>query len=78
MEPEGSLAYSQEFSTCPCPEPDQSSQYLPSYISEIHLNIIHPPTLGVLNGLFPSWLPSNNLCAFLFSPIRAACPAYVA
>jgi hypothetical protein len=25
MEPEGSLSHSQELSTCPCPEPDQSS-----------------------------------------------------
>jgi hypothetical protein len=43
MEPEGSLPCSQEPSTGPYPEPDQSSQY-DSILSKIHFNIIHPPT----------------------------------
>jgi hypothetical protein len=33
--------------------------------------------LGLLNGLFPSGFPTNNLYTFLFSPIRATCPAYL-
>jgi hypothetical protein len=41
MEPEGSLACSQEHSTGPYPEPAQST---PSYLSMIHFNIVHPPT----------------------------------
>jgi hypothetical protein len=65
MEPEGSISNSQEFSTCPYPEPDQYHLY------EIYLR------LGLPSGLFPSGIPTNNLHAFLFSPIRATCPAHL-
>jgi hypothetical protein len=41
MEPEGSLPYSQEPSTGPYPEPDQSNS---SHLSKILFNIVHPPT----------------------------------
>jgi hypothetical protein len=43
MEPEGLLPCSQEPSTGPYPEPDQSTSYHP-ILSKIHLNIVHPPT----------------------------------
>jgi hypothetical protein len=33
--------------------------------------------LGLPCGLFPSGFPTNNLYTFLFSPIRATCPAYL-
>jgi hypothetical protein len=33
--------------------------------------------LGRPSGLFPSGFPTNNLYTFLFSPIRATCPAYL-
>jgi hypothetical protein len=32
---------------------------------------------GLCCGLFPSGFPSNNLQAFLFSPIHATCPAFL-
>jgi hypothetical protein len=44
MEPEGSIPYSQEPSTGPYPEPYQSNRHIPSYLSKIHFNIVHPPT----------------------------------
>jgi hypothetical protein len=33
--------------------------------------------LGLLSGLFRSGFPTNNLYTFLFSPIRATCPAHL-
>jgi hypothetical protein len=50
---------------------------IPSYLSKIHFNIVHPPTSGLPSGLFPSGLPINILYAFLFSPTRATCPAHL-
>jgi hypothetical protein len=41
---------------------------IPSYLSKIHFNIVQPPT---------SWSSTNILYAFLFSPIRATCPAHL-
>jgi hypothetical protein len=44
METEGSLPPSQKPSTGPYPEPDRSNPTIPSYLSKIHFNIVHPPT----------------------------------
>jgi hypothetical protein len=74
MEPEGSLSCSQEPSTGPYPQPDRSSPYhpIPTHLSKIHFNIVHPLRHG-----FPSGFPTNILYAFLFFLIRATCPAHL-
>jgi hypothetical protein len=56
MELEGSLPHSQELSTGPYPEPDKSSPYH-SILSEIDLNIIHPPILVFLVDSFVVTFP---------------------
>jgi hypothetical protein len=33
--------------------------------------------LGLPSGLFLSGFPTNNLYTFLYSPIRATCPAHL-
>jgi hypothetical protein len=33
---------------------------VPSYFSNIHLNIVLPPMLGLLSGLFPSGFPPKS------------------
>jgi hypothetical protein len=77
MEPKGSLPSSQEPSTGPYPEPDQSNRYYP--IRSLLRSILVLSTqlrLGLPSGLLPSSFPTNILYAFLFSPIRATCPAH--
>jgi hypothetical protein len=45
MEPEGSIPYSKELSTGPYPEPYQTNPHhtIPSYLSKIQFDIVHPP-----------------------------------
>ena len=61
MEPEGSLPYAQEPATHPYPEPDRSSLCPSSNLSNIHFNIILPPTLGLPSVLLPSGFPTKVL-----------------
>jgi hypothetical protein len=78
MEPEGSLPNSQELSTCPYPEPDQSSPHhlIPTYQRSILILSTHQ-CLDLPSCLFLSSFFTNNIYVFLFSPIRVTCPAYL-
>jgi hypothetical protein len=77
MEPGGSLPCSQEPSTGPDPEPDQSNPYHPISLRSILIFFTHL-RLGLPSGLFPSGLPTNILYAFLFSPYSCymPCPSH--
>jgi len=73
MEPERSLPRLQQPTTCPYPEPDQTSPCSPSHILEIHLNIILLFICLCLQvGLFPSG-PSIPVPS---PPIHATCLAH--
>jgi len=55
MEPEGSLPLSQETTTGPHSEPDESIPHLPSYLPKIHSNIIFPFMPGSSEWCLPIW-----------------------
>ena len=74
MEPAFSILHLQETTTCPYPEPDQSSPCLhpiswkSTLILRFHLH------QGIPSGLFPSVLPTKLQYAPLLSPMPAICP----
>jgi hypothetical protein len=76
LESEGLISYSQEPSTGPYSEPYQSNPHH-SILSKIHFNIVHPPTSWYFQWFLTFCLFTNILYAFLFSPIRATCPAHL-
>jgi hypothetical protein len=70
MEPKGSLPCSQEPSTGPYPEPDQSSLYHPILTLKSILILASHLHLGLPSGIFPSGFPTKILSAVLFSPFH--------
>jgi hypothetical protein len=76
MKPEDSLPCSQGPSTGPYPEPDQSNPYHPISLRSILILFTHL-RLGLPSGLFPFGFRTNNLYTFIFSSIRATCPAHL-
>jgi hypothetical protein len=48
---------------------------IPSYLSKMHFNIVYSPTFWPSQWSLSFWLYHIILYAFLFSPIRATCPA---
>jgi hypothetical protein len=70
MEHEGLLRCSQEPSSSPYHEPDQSNLYhpIPSHLSEIHFNIVRLLTPLSSQCLLPYGYPNNILYAFHLSP----------
>ena len=74
MEPEGSLPRLQVPTSCPYPEPNQSSSCPPSHFLKIHLNVIHPSTSGSSKWTLSRRFPHQNpVCTSSFT-IRATCP----
>jgi hypothetical protein len=50
---------------------------IPSYLSKMHINMVHPPTSWSSQWSLSFWIPTNTLYAFRFAPIRATCPAHL-
>jgi hypothetical protein len=75
MESEGSLPHSQELSSCLYPELDQSSQYPRTITPRFILRLSTHRRRVVVVAHLSSGIPTNNVYAFLFSPICATCPA---
>jgi hypothetical protein len=75
MEPGSSLPHSQQPTTCPYPEPAQSSPCPPFHFLQIHCNIILWPTPGSPKWFVPWGLAIRILYAPLLCSIRATCPA---
>ena len=62
MEPQSSLPYSQAPANCPYPEPTPSSPHNPFPIPWRSILILYSHLrLGLLNGLFPSGFPHQNI-----------------
>ena len=78
MEPKFSLPHLQVPTTCPYPEPEQSSPCAPQPTSwRCTLILSSQLCLGLPSDLFPSGFPTKTLYAPLLSHICATCPAHL-
>ena len=65
MKPEGLLPHSQTLTTCPYPEPDQSSHVFPSHSLKIPFNIIVSPTPRSSKWYFSlTSTHQNSVCSY--------------
>jgi hypothetical protein len=75
-QPEGSIPCSQEPSTDPYPEPHQSNPHHP-ILSEIHPNIVHPPTSRSSQSSLSFWLSRQYSICIPPLSICATCSAHL-
>jgi hypothetical protein len=76
MEPKGTLLCSQDPTTGPYHEPDESSPHPPTVSVRTILMSSHL-RLGLPSRLFPSGFPTKVLYALPISPMRATCPSHL-
>ena len=77
MGPKGPLLWSQDLSTCSCPEPDQFSPCL-SMLLLWHSLWYYPCIYkGLPTDLFPSGFTTKTLYASPLYPICTTCPIYL-
>jgi hypothetical protein len=66
------LLFSQYHAIYPYPESCGSTPALPSYLFELHFNIILTTTLTLTTGM-----PTKTHCVYLFSAMHVTYPTYV-
>ena len=71
-----SFTMSARAATCPCPEPDQSSQCLPSCYFDNQFSCYPPFYAWVFQMVFPFGFPEKKLCNINF-PMHVTYPSYL-
>jgi hypothetical protein len=77
MEPEGPLPCSQEPLLVPILSQINPIHPIPSYLSKIHFNIVHPPTSWSSQWSLSFWISHQCPICIPLLPIRATCPAHL-
>jgi hypothetical protein len=76
IKPEGSLPYSQQPTTSPHPEQDESNQHPNPTFLRSNLILYSNLRLGLQRALFPSAFPIKLMHAFFIIPMHATCLAH--